>query len=110
MGNQEATPQTFAQKALARAAGLDSVQVGQVVPVVQIVQIVLLAVAPPIAGMVALAALFWAVWVFASFVAELHGFLNPMKVLGGVILTAIVLFFVVSILLAMSGLMPQGAV
>jgi len=77
---------------------------------IQIVQIVLLAVAPPIAGMVALAALFWAIWVFASFVAELHGFLNPMKVLGGVILTAIVLFFVVSILLAMSGLMPQGAV
>jgi len=31
LGNQETTPQTFAQKALAQAAGIDSVEVGQVV-------------------------------------------------------------------------------
>jgi hypothetical protein len=77
---------------------------------IQVLQLVLLVVAPPVAGMIALATLFWAMWVFANFVAELHGFTNPLMVLGGVILTAIVLFFAVAILLAVLGLTPQGAV
>ena len=60
--------------------------------------------------MIGLATLLWALWVFANFVAELHGFRNPLMVLGGVILTAIVLVFAISILFAILGVMPQGAV
>lgn len=77
---------------------------------VQFAQLVLIVVAPPIAGMIGLATLLWALWVFANFVAELHGFRNPLVVLGGVILTAIVLVFAISILFAILGVMPQGAV
>ncbi len=77
---------------------------------VQFAQLVLMVVAPPIAGMIGLATLLWALWVFANFVAELHGFRNPLMVLGGVILTAIVLVFAISILFAILGVMPQGAV
>ncbi len=78
--------------------------------IVQFAQFILLVVAPPVAGMVGLATLLWATWVFANFVAELHGFRNALMVLGGVILTAIVVLFAVSVLFAILGVVPQGAV
>ena len=59
--------------------------------------------------MLAIVTLVWLVWAFANFVTELHGFQNPMLVLGGVVLTMIVLFFTVAMLLAMLGITPQEA-
>ena len=40
---------------------------------------------PPLAAILAIATLFWALWAFANFVAELHGFRNPIVVLGAVV-------------------------
>ena len=70
-------------------------------------QLVALALLPPLAVVLALAALLWGLWAFANFVAELHGFQNPAMVLGGVVLTAVVLFFAAGMLLAMLGITPQ---
>lgn len=74
---------------------------------VQAVQIGLLLIIPPLAGMVALAAIVWVLWAFANFVTELHGFENPFFVLGGVILSMIVLFFGFAMILAVLGFAPQ---
>ena len=60
---------------------------------IQAGQLVALALVPPLAALLAIAAMFWALWAFANFVAELHGFQNPVIVLGGVVLTGIMLFF-----------------
>jgi hypothetical protein len=77
--------------------------------VIQLAQIAALLVAPPVASLLAFATLFWLIWAFASFVTELHGFSNPLKVLGGVIACMIMLFFGLTLLLAFLGFAPQGA-
>ena len=78
--------------------------------VLQAVQIGLMVVLPALAPIVALAALLWAIWAFAGFVAELHGFQNQAVVLGGVLVGMVGLFVTLSILMAMLGLTPpQGA-
>lgn len=74
---------------------------------IQAVQIALLLLVPPLAGIVALAAIVWVLWAFANFVTELHAFENPFFVLGGVILSIIVLFFGFAMILAVLGLAPQ---
>ncbi len=79
-----------------------------VLVVLQVVQLVALVLAPPFAGVLAAAGLFYALWAFASFVTELHGFQNPLFVMGGVILSAIALFFLLAMALSMMGLTPQG--
>jgi hypothetical protein len=76
---------------------------------IQLAQIAALLVAPPIASLLAFATLFWLIWAFACFVTELHGFSNPLKVLGGVIACMIMLFFGLTLLLAFLGFAPQGA-
>jgi hypothetical protein len=76
---------------------------------IQVVQLVTLVVVPPLASVLAVITLVWLVWAFANFVTELHGFQNPLLVLGGTVLTMIVLFFTVAMLLAMLGLTPQEA-
>ena len=58
-------------------------------------------------GVMLIATVFWALWAYANFVAELHGFKNPAIVLGAVVLTAIVLFFATAMLLAILGITPQ---
>ncbi len=72
-------------------------------------QLVLLALVPPLAALVAIATLIWALWAFANFVAELHGFKNPFIVMGAVVLTGIVLFFGTAMILAILGITPQEA-
>ena len=62
---------------------------------------------PPVATILAIATIVWALWAFANFVAELHGFQNPFIVLGAVILTAIVLFFGTAMIFAILGITPQ---
>lgn len=79
-----------------------------VLVVLQTIQLVALVFAPPFAGLLAAAGLFWALWAFANFITELHGFQNPLFVMGGVILSAIALFFLLAMALSMMGLTPQG--
>ncbi len=75
---------------------------------VQAAQLVALAVVPPLATVLAIATILWALWAFANFVAELHGFQNPFIVLAVVILTAIVVFFGIAMIFAILGITPQG--
>jgi hypothetical protein len=75
---------------------------------IQVVQLVALAVAPPLAGVVSIATLFWLLWAFSSFVAELHGFASTAMVLGAVLLTSIAIAFALTILAGVFGLAPQG--
>jgi hypothetical protein len=75
--------------------------------VIQLVQLVVLLIVPPFAGLIAVATVVWALWAFANFVTELHGFENPYFVLGGVILSMIVLFVGIAMLLAILGITPQ---
>jgi Yip1 domain len=88
--------------ALALVVWLNAVMV-----LIQAAQVVALAVVPPVAALIAVVTVFWAVWTYANFVAELHGFQNPFIVLGAVVLTSIVLFFATAILLAILGITPQ---
>lgn len=74
---------------------------------IQSAQLVALAVLPPLAAVLAIATVFWALWAYASFVAELHGFQNPALVLGGVLLTILVLFFTLGMFFALFGVTPQ---
>ena len=76
---------------------------------IQIAQLLTLATVPSLAAVLAIFAVFWALWAYANFVTELHGFDNPFMVLGGVILTAIVLFISLAMLFAMFGITPRGA-
>lgn len=90
--------------ALALVVWLNAVMV-----VVQAAQLVALALLPPVATILAVATIFWALWAFANFVAELHGFQNPFIVLAIVILTTIVVFFGTAMIFAILGITPQGA-
>jgi hypothetical protein len=74
---------------------------------IQTGQLFLMLVVPPLAGLVAIATVVWALWAFANFVTELHDFQNPFFVLGGVILSMIVLFFGIAMILAILGIAPQ---
>lgn len=75
---------------------------------IQTAQIAALAVLPPLAAVLAILGLLWAIWAYANFVTELHEFDNPMLVLGGVVLTAIVLFIGIAMVFAVLGLTPGG--
>jgi hypothetical protein len=88
--------------ALALVVWLNAVMV-----LIQAAQVVALALVPPVAALIAVVTVFWAIWTYANFVAELHGFQNPFIVLGAVVLTTIVLFFATAILLAILGITPQ---
>jgi Yip1 domain len=76
---------------------------------IQAGQLVALALVPPLAALVAIAAMVWALWAYANFIAELHGFQNPVIVLGAVVLTGIMLFFGTAMLLAILGFTPREA-
>lgn len=73
----------------------------------QVAQLAALATVPAIAAALAFVGILWALWAYANFVTELHGFENPFMVLGGVVLTAIVLFFALATLFAILGLTPR---
>jgi hypothetical protein len=74
---------------------------------VQAGQLVALALLPPVAAILAVAATIWALGAYANFIAELHGFQNPVIVLGAVVLTGLMLFFATAMLLAILGLTPR---
>jgi hypothetical protein len=89
--------------ALALVVWLNAIMV-----LVQAAQLVALAIVPPLATVLAIATIVWALWAFANFVAELHGFQNPFIVLAVVILTAIVVFLGTALIFAILGITPQG--
>ena len=75
---------------------------------IQIVQLVLLLVAPPLAGFLAIATLFWLMWAYANFVTELHGFASPVMVLGVTVLSVVVLMLGLTLIAAILGFSPSG--
>lgn len=75
---------------------------------IQALQLVALALAPPLAGFIAVATLFWLLWAYANFVAELHGFQQPFVVLGVVVLLVIGLVFGLTMLAAILGIAPPA--
>ena len=90
--------------ALALVVWLNAVMV-----LVQAAQLVALAIVPPVATVLAMATILWALWAFSNFVAELHSFQNPFIVLAVVVLTTIVVFFGTAMIFAILGITPQGA-
>lgn len=90
------------QGALTLVVWLNAVMV-----LIQTAQLGALAVAPPVAAAMAIVTIFWALWAFSSFVAELHGFRSTPIVIGVVVLTSIVLFFGTAMILAILGITPQ---
>lgn len=75
---------------------------------VQVLQLVLLVLAPPLAGVLAIALLFWLLWAYANFAAELHGFASPVMVLGVTVLSVVALMLGMMLLAAILGLSPTG--
>lgn len=61
-------------------------------------------VLPPLANPSAFAANLFAVWLLARFVAVLHGFRSHWGVLGGIVLAALVVAFIMGLLLGLLGL------
>ncbi|TPE53821.1 Yip1 family protein [Amaricoccus solimangrovi] len=74
---------------------------------IQALQFLALAILPALAAAIALVGMVWALWVFANYVTELHGFENPLMVMGGVVLTGIVLMIGLGLLVAILGLTPH---
>ena len=70
-----------------------------------LVAVALMALSPILAGILALASVAWALWAFASFVAELHGFRRLLPVMFGVVATWVIVVFGLSMLFAILG--PQ---
>lgn len=75
--------------------------------VVQAVQIFLTLIAPPVAGLLGLAAIALFLWLTVQFVKALHGFTSSIKVVLVMVATMITVGFVLSFVLAAFGLMPQ---
>lgn len=75
---------------------------------IQVLQLVLLLVAPPLAGILAIATLVWILWTFANFVAELHGFASAFVVLGVTVLSGVGLVLGLTLIAAILGLSPTG--
>lgn len=75
--------------------------------ILQALNLGLLAIWPPIAAMFAFAMIGWSFWAFVSFVTELHGFRNLLMVMGGVLLSMVVLFFAAGLIFAALGITPQ---
>lgn len=77
--------------------------------VVQIAQLVLALVTPTMAGIVSIAALVMFLWLTVHFTRALHGFRSGFKVFLGVLGTIILAGFVLSLLAASLGLIPEVA-
>jgi hypothetical protein len=74
----------------------------------QAVQLVAQVLLPPLGELIGVAGLAIFLWLLTNFVAELHGFGSRLAVFGGIVATAFVLGFLLSILLVMLGGGPVG--
>lgn len=90
--------------ALATVVWLDFVML-----LIQALQIGAIVLVPPIATFLSIAAVIWVIWAMACFVSELHGFQNPIVVMGGVVLSMAVLFFGIALVLTFIGAPLEGA-
>ncbi|RJL18058.1 Yip1 family protein [Paracoccus siganidrum] len=75
--------------------------------VVQALQILMMLVLPALTSMLGIAAIVLFFWLTVQFTKELHGFTSSFKVFVGLIATAFALGFVLSILAASFGLLPE---
>jgi hypothetical protein len=95
----------------------DAPAVAAAVTWVNLVQAVLLGVIEVVgvilpAGLVSvafLAALVWAFWIFSCFVAEVHGFESPGRVMAASFGILIVIALVMTVLMIAAGVSPPGA-
>lgn len=76
---------------------------------IQALQLVVALVLPVLAGLLGLAAMALFLWLTVYFTKALHGFRSTLKVVVGLVLTAIVTGFVLSLLAAAFGIMPEMA-
>ncbi|WEF25417.1 Yip1 family protein [Paracoccus sp. S3-43] len=76
---------------------------------IQVVQLVLSLVLPGVAGLLGLAAIALFLWLTVQFTKALHGFRNSAKVALGLIGTAFVAGFVLSLIAAALGILPEIA-
>lgn len=74
----------------------------------QVVQTAALLVAPFVAGLIGLFGAGLAIWLLASFVAEMHGFRSRGRVLAGIILGFLGLSMVLTLILALIGVGFSG--
>lgn len=74
---------------------------------VQAAQLVLSLVLPSVAGVLGLASVFLFLWLTVQFTRTLHGFRSSAKVALGLLGTAIVAGFVLSLLAAALGILPE---
>ncbi|WP_295044919.1 YIP1 family protein [uncultured Paracoccus sp.] len=76
---------------------------------IQVVQLVLSLVLPGVAGLLGLAAIALFLWLTVQFTKALHGFDSTIKVALGLIGTALVAGFALSLIAAALGIMPEIA-
>ncbi|VDS09219.1 Yip1 domain protein [Paracoccus haematequi] len=76
---------------------------------IQVVQLVLSLVLPGVAGLLGLAAIALFLWLTVQFTKALHGFRNSAKVALGLIGTAFVAGFILSLIAAALGILPEIA-
>lgn len=72
----------------------------------QAVQMLVMFVAPPLATLIAFAALGMFLWLLAQFTAALHGFRDLAKVFVGMVASFFVIVVVLAVLLSMLGVLP----
>lgn len=84
-----------------------TVWIEAVLLVIQLLQLVVVLVFPALASILGMIAIMLFFWLTVQFTKELHGFRNGAKVFVGLIATAFVLGFVLSIMAAAFGLLPE---
>lgn len=78
-----------------------------VLVLVGLVQFLTLLVLPPLGGLIALLSIPLFLWLLVNLAAALHGFVNPLLVLLGLIVTFFLTAIVVAVLLSLAGIDPQ---
>lgn len=74
---------------------------------IQVLQLVAMVILPPLASILGVLAVALFFWLTVQFTKQLHGFSSSVKVLLGLVSTAFLAGFVLSILIAAFGLMPE---
>ncbi len=97
----------FGGKGTLRGATVLVVWLNALLLTIQALQLASLAILPALAAALALIGMVWALWAFANFVTELHDFENPLMVMGGVVLTGLVLLIALGLIFAILGLAPH---
>ncbi|MBU3030436.1 Yip1 family protein [Paracoccus marinaquae] len=84
-----------------------TVWIEAVLLIVQLAQVLLSVVMPPLAGILGMLAIALFLWLTVQFTKALHGFRSGPKVFLGLVATAFLAGFVLSVLAAAFGLLPE---